>query len=169
MRKLKLLCVVAVGLMAMSSSCEKETNLTPTEPDDKTCYQGILLDTYCLSMYTIQVTDNQIGEKWTSAEGKTFNNVVTLRNVIGINARRGDKIYFKVDVEASKSNQPCTNENMICTQDQIPNLSNKKFCIKTILNKNWFATLANGIWALRGSPTRFYIGRYVQKTPRVLP
>jgi hypothetical protein len=38
-----------------------------------------------------------------------------------------------------------------------------------ILNKNWFATLANGIWALRGSPTRFYIGRYVQKTPRVLP
>jgi hypothetical protein len=130
MKKLKLLCLIAIGLMAIGSSCEREE----PNPDEDICYEGIILDIYCSSSYTIQVEQYQIGEKWVSNSGDTFNNVITIRNVpnFEFNAKLGDKIYFKIDVESSKSSQQCVNEMLFCTQDRVPNLSNRKFCIKSI-------------------------------------
>ncbi|NJO01473.1 MAG: hypothetical protein HC880_07100 [Bacteroidia bacterium] len=66
----------------------------------------------------------------------TFENSITINNQPdNLELEKGQKIYFSIDVEASKNGANCTKQ-VPCNDAMVMNFPNKKYCIKSISTQN---------------------------------
>jgi hypothetical protein len=138
MSYLKSFCIVIIACIAMSSGCNKSEELKPNQ-----CIEATVIAADCPGIVFVQVNNAPIGSQWKLKhaynlyDSKTYSNAISINNLHLFTRldelKPNDKIWFRIDEEASKNPSECINPSMVCTAElRFESYPEKAYCVKSI-------------------------------------
>jgi hypothetical protein len=131
--------LIIISIAAFFIKCDSAELMEPISADK--CYEGEVIRGFCPSYLVVNVTNGQIGQKWTF-NGKKYNNAILIKNASisdeelnTFHETRNGKIYFVVDIEATTKNENCQLEKTCLQWAEDTSAPGKSVCIKFMSNQ----------------------------------
>lgn len=131
--------LLIIFLSVLFIKCDSTDLVEPISGDK--CYEGEAIHAFCPGYLVVNVTNGNIGQKWTF-NGKRYNNALLIKNAVRSaagsdtnNKIPNNKVYFLVDVEATNNNGNCQIIAPCLQWAEDTSSPAKNVCVKFISNQ----------------------------------